>query len=111
MLAVTDSENVCGRCVQLVINDGRVMLKISTVDRQLNMGHHLNDGAWHDVRLLAQHGSASINVDSVNRTLKDVYDTTTVTFLMRLLLEIVCIKHVLLQQTILSDIKRQIKMD
>jgi len=46
-------------CVQLVLRDGRMTLNISAVNRQLNVGGQLNDGAWHYVRLLVQDGSVT----------------------------------------------------
>jgi len=45
--------------LQLVLNDGRLTLNISVVNRQLNIANHLNDGAWHDVRLFVQDGSVT----------------------------------------------------
>jgi len=45
--------------LQLVLNDGRLKLNISVANLQLNIGNDLNDGAWHDVRLLVQDGSVT----------------------------------------------------
>jgi len=47
--------------LQLVLDDGRLTLNVSssTVNRQLNIGDQLNDGEWHDVRLLVQDGSVA----------------------------------------------------
>ena len=50
--------------LQLVLNDGRLTLTIFIVNCQLNIGNHLNDGAWHDVRLFVRDGSVIMTITS-----------------------------------------------